>query len=72
MAFYRCYPLDDENRIAGPPRELSAENDGQALRIIAEAFLTEPLEVWRDSKFLARLTPAVAAAGSDWIIVIKT
>ena len=72
MIPYRCYLLDNKDRIAGPPREFFAENDGQALRIASEALVGQTIEVWEGPRLVSMITPYWISSNSDWIIVLKT
>jgi hypothetical protein len=72
IAFYRCYPIDDEKRSAGPPHAICAEDDRQVLQLISDKLTDGPLEVWRDDRLVARLTPTAASKGANWIIILPT
>ena len=56
MQVYRIYRLDKKGKIAGFPYEINAATDRQALRLSAQAFAGEAIEVWREAALVTQFS----------------
>ena len=71
MSVYSLYWMSVAGEIPRPPLEYNADDDAQAFRAACRALDAQPLELWQESRLVAKLTPRADTPNPESIIVIK-